>query len=232
MSLTVKIWDLPTRLFHWALVLGVAYSWYSVEIMEDMEQHFLSGYFVLTLLLFRLIWGFVGSRYARFSSFLFSVSAIKAYARGVFAKNTPPHAGHNPMGSLSVIAMLLVLLIQATTGLFSNDDYSFGPLSGLVEKATRSWATEIHHINSDIIWVLVAIHILAIGFYQFYKKERLVGAMITGKKQLEAHASRAQDGIKSPRLVLALIIFLVCAAFVYWLANAYIDLLPAGNFEF
>lgn len=225
----VKIWDIPTRLFHWGLVLGIAYSWYSVEIMEDMQQHFLSGYFILTLLLFRLIWGFVGSRYARFASFLFSFSAIKEHASNLFSRSSSAQAGHNPMGSLSVFAMLLILLVQAVTGLFSNDDYSFGPLSGLVDKATRSWASEIHHINSEIIWVLVAIHLFAISFYQFYKKERLVGAMFTGKKELE---SPADEGITNSRLFLAVVILVVCAGFVYWLANAYLDLLPAGNFEF
>ena len=113
MSKQVLIWDLPTRICHWLLAISITYSWYSVEIAEDLEQHFWSGYTILTLILFRFTWGFIGSRYARFSSFLFPIKEIVSYAKSIRTRPTDKnYLGHNPIGSLSALAMMLAILLQ------------------------------------------------------------------------------------------------------------------------
>lgn len=181
------VWDIPTRLFHWLLVALVAFSWYSVDIEENLDWHFISGYCVLALLIFRLFWGIFGTYHARFRNFIYSPGEILNYAKGSLNKDSRKYAGHNPLGALSVFALLLFLLTQAVTGLFSNDeDYYFGPLSDYVSTRTADILTEIHHINFNIVLALIALHILAIVFYVLYKKQALIRAMITGKKLLEA----------------------------------------------
>ena len=174
MSKKVLVWDLPTRICHWLLAVSIVYSWYCVEIAEDMEQHFWSGYTILSLILFRFIWGFVGSRYARFSSFLFPKEEIVSYARSIKSRTTNKHyLGHNPIGSLSALAMMLAILLQASTGLFNSDDYYFGPLSGLIDKKLAACLSSIHQLNFDLLKLLIATHIIAILYYKFYKKENL-----------------------------------------------------------
>ncbi|TQV79414.1 cytochrome B [Exilibacterium tricleocarpae] len=235
MKQQILIWDIPTRVCHWLLAVGVVYAWFSVEILEDMEQHFWAGYTVLTLLLFRLTWGFVGSDYARFSRFFFRVGEIVDYAKTLPKKRSQPsmpkrhYLGHNPLGSLAALGMLTVLSLQAVTGLFSNDDYFFGPLSGLVGKGLSATITEIHHLNFNVVEVLVGLHILAIIFYRLYKKEKLVAAMITGKKSA---TSLDDKGIADSKLLLALFIMVLCIAVVYGLANAFTDSLPSVDYYY
>jgi cytochrome b len=216
----ILIWDIPVRLFHWMLVIAIAYSWYAIEIMEDLEQHFLAGYCILALVLFRLIWGFIGTDYARFTNFIYSLSETRRYFKSLPGKKIHAYAGHNPAGGLSVIAMLLFILIQVSTGLFSTDDYYFGPLNSLVSDAVATTITKIHHFNSDIIIGLIALHILAIVFYRLYKKERLVGAMFSGRKVTKNDSLKP---IANSRLILAAVVFSICAAGVFWLANASLE---------
>jgi cytochrome b len=216
----ILIWDLPVRLFHWLLVASIGYTWYSVEIMENMNHHFIAGYCVLTLVLFRIVWGFIGTYYAKFTTFIFPPSEIIAYFKGLSGKAGKSYLGHNPVGGLSVFAMLFIILIQVSTGLFSTDDYYFGPLYGLVSDATAATITEIHHFNFDIITILVALHILAIVFYRIVKKERLVSAMFTGEKQVSEESKKS---ITHSKLILAAIIISVCAAGVYLLANSSVE---------
>lgn len=213
----IFIWDIPIRLFHWLLVSTIAYSWYSMEILEDLNQHFIAGYCALTLVLFRIVWGFIGTYYARFTNFIYPLSEVLSYFRDSSDNTKRTYLGHNPAGGLSVIAMLVFILIQISTGLFSTDDYYFGPLYGLVSDATASTITEIHHLNFDIITGLIALHILTILLYRIVKKERLIGAMFTGKKLA---MDENQTRITGSRLVLAAIIFSVCASGVYLLSNA------------
>ena len=206
------VWDLPLRLFHWSIVILVVFSWYSVEIEENLDWHFISGYCVLALLLFRLTWGFIGTRYARFKNMLFSPTSILRYFRSLFSRQTEHHTGHNPAGSLSVFALLTLMLVQAGTGLFANDeDYYFGPLSDYVSIKTADWLTEIHHLNFNILTGFIVLHVLAILFYRIFKKEKLLMAMITGKKT--GTVARG-DEIQHSKLLAALLTLIVSTSAV------------------
>lgn len=195
----VRIWDLPTRLVHWALAVLVIVSFVSGKIGGNaMTWHMLSGYAILALILFRLLWGFAGSHYARFATFvrgprqvLAALAALAAVVRGT----TQPHAGHNPLGALSVLALLAVLLLQATTGLFANDDiFTEGPLAKLVSGATSELLTRIHGLNEYAILALVALHLAAVAFHHIVKRDNLVGPMITGDKHTVDAPAAADDG--------------------------------------
>jgi cytochrome b len=211
------IWDIPTRLFHWAIVITLCYSWYSMEIENDLDHHFLSGYIALGLILFRIIWGIVGSRYARYGSFIYRPSEIIAYAKTLFSREGGKYAGHNPMGGLSVLALLLVILVQTGTGMFADDeDYYFAPLNEYVSSSTASTITEIHEINSKIILGLAVLHIVAIFFYRLYKKEKLFLAMLTGKKPDEQDS---YEPIPGSRLPAAIILAIIVSAAVYGVVN-------------
>jgi cytochrome b len=178
----VTVWDLPTRLFHWLLVAFVGTSFVTAEIGGNaMQIHEWNGFVILSLLLFRVGWGLFGSRPSRFSDFVRGPKAVLAYATGLLRKESPSYFGHNPLGGWSIVAMLLVLFIQAGTGLFANDDImTEGPLYSWVSKATSDFITDIHQWNQGVIVALVAIHIFAILFYLFVKRENLVTPMITG----------------------------------------------------
>lgn len=206
---TVRIWDLPTRLFHWALVACVVGLVASANIGGNaMNWHFRFGYSVLTLLLFRLVWGVVGGRWSRFASFIYAPTTLLAYLRG---KSRPEHsAGHSPTGALSVFAMLLVLLAQVGSGLFSDDDIAFsGPLVGLVSSSTASLATNYHkEIGKVILIVLVVLHLLAIAYYKKVKKSDLLTPMVRGDKVLDAPVADSQDTWATRLRALA--VLLVC----------------------
>lgn len=235
----IQVWDVPTRLFHWGLVISVLYSWFSVKILEDMQQHFYAGYAVLTLLLFRIIWGFVGSHYSRFNAFLFSPSKIFTYLKTLFSSGKAQqerliYPGHNPAGGLSALIMILVLTLQAALGMFSTDDYFYGPLAGLVGSDQRAWLSSLHLDNVNIIYGLLGLHLLAIIFYKWIKKEPLTKAMITGGKDVDGNSAddESTQHKKTAGNLVALAVFTVCIALVCYLANAYLDLLPAGEFDY
>ena len=226
----IRVWDLPTRLFHWTLAIAVFYSWFSMEVLENMQQHFYSGYVVLSLLLFRLVWGLVGSYYARFSSFPCSPRSILNYLKGLRSPKPERYLGHNPLGSLSAILMILLVLVQAVLGLFSSDDYFFGPLSGLVDSKVMTWASEMHLLNSNAVFAVIGLHIAAILYYQLIKKERLTKAMITGDKVL-IDGVEYVDGqpTKPANKWLALLVFFLCVGVVYYLTTAFFDSLPSAS---
>lgn len=181
----VKVWDLPTRLFHWLLVVFVITSFVTAEIGGNaMQIHELSGFVILTLLLFRVGWGFMGSRPSRFSAFVHGPTAVFTYAKGLMRKDSAHYFGHNPLGGWSIVAMMLALLVQAGTGLFANDDIlTEGPLYGWVSKATSNFITDIHEWNQAMIVALITIHVVAILFYFLVKRENLVTPMITGVRR-------------------------------------------------
>ena len=211
----VRIWDLPVRLFHWLLLLLVCFSWYCGE-QGIMDWHKRSGYAILTLLLFRLAWGLVGSTTARFGSFVKGPAAALAYARALRAGTPLPSLGHNPLGGWMVVALLAVLLLQAGTGLFANDDIlTEGPLAKLVSKDASDWLTGIHEANFNLLLVLVALHIAAALFYFFVKGENLILPMITGRKRIEAKAS----GLRFRSPFLALVALALAAALVWWIVT-------------
>ncbi|GAA4401010.1 cytochrome b/b6 domain-containing protein [Quisquiliibacterium transsilvanicum] len=174
----IRVWDLPTRLFHWALAICLAGSLVSVNLGGNaVGWHFRFGYAMLALLLFRVAWGFVGPRYSRFASFPPSPAAALRHLRG----EGVDRPGHSPLAALSVYALLLALAIQAGTGLFANDAIMWdGPLKNLVTNATSDTLTRLHKLNRFVVIGLVLLHLAAIAFYTFVKRRRLVAAMITG----------------------------------------------------
>ena len=180
------VWDLPVRLFHWSVVLLIGLSWWSAEQSFD-RVHFWSGYALLFLLIFRMLWGVFGSSTARFASFLRGPSAVAAYLRN----GRHDEAGHTPLGALSVLAMLLALLVQVSTGLIQMDDEDFveGPLSGLVSYDLAVLAHDVHDISFNLLLGLIALHLLAIAYYQFMRRRPLVRAMVTGSAPLPEGAA-------------------------------------------
>ncbi len=215
---SVMIWDGPTRLFHWALVILVTVSFVTGNLGGNaMRYHVWSGYTILALLIFRLIWGFIGSRYARFSSFLRGPAAVWRYARSLLRPGHPGHLGHNPLGGWSIVAMLLALLLQTGTGLFANDEiFTQGPLYPLVSDATSSLLTGIHLLNQWVILLLVGTHILAVFFYLFIKHDNLITPMITGVKPWQAAVAAP---VEKSRTLIAIILAALSAAAVYLLVR-------------
>jgi cytochrome b len=211
----MRVWDLPVRLFHWLLVVLVATSYVTAKF-GWMKLHFYSGYSILTLLLFRVIWGFVGSDTARFARFLTSpVSALKHLAH-LPAREPDNQIGHNEAGGWMVLIMLALLLFQAGSGLFSTDDVAAdGPLSEMIGTEASERITTLHDYNFDLILIAIGVHILAILTYAVLKRHDLVRPMITGKKRLPA-------ATRPPRMaspVLALLVFLCAAGLVALVAN-------------
>lgn len=212
-TIRTRVWDLPTRVFHWLLVACIVGSIVSVSIGGNaVGWHFRFGYAILALVLFRILWGFVGPRYARFSSFPPSPSAAIAYLRG----NAPPRAGHNPLGAFSVYALLVALCVQVATGLFANDDIMWeGPLTHLVSGATSSLLTTVHRVNRFIVFALIVLHLGAIAYYAFVKKEPLVKSMLHGDRDLHAPLAlpAAEDGWRVRATAFALV---CCCGLVAW----------------
>ncbi len=211
-NLLMRVWDAPTRLFHWAIVLLVAFSYVCAQ-REWTQLHFLSGYVVLALLLFRLAWGFVGSETSRFRQFLRSpIAGLRHLA--AFGKREPDtEIGHNAAGGWMVLAMLLALLVQVGSGLFSNNDIDAkGPLAHRVSKATSDWLSGLHATSFYVLLGLVALHVVAIVAYAVFKRHDLLRAMVTGKKRLPANLR--QPRFASPVLAAAI---LAVAAGAVWL---------------
>ena len=204
-NLLMRVWDAPTRLFHWAIVLLVTFSYVSVQ-REWIQLHFLSGYAVLALLLFRLAWGFVGSETSRFRQFLRSPVAGLRHLAAFGTREPDTEIGHNAAGGWAVLAMLAVLFVQVGTGLFSNNDIDAqGPLAHDVSKATSNWMTGLHATS---FWVVLVA-------YAAFKRHDLVRAMVTGKKRLPANLR--QPRFASP--VLAAGILLASAGLVWGLVR-------------
>lgn len=175
----MKVWDLPTRLFHWLVVLLIAFSWWSAET-GHMDWHYRSGIAALILLIFRLLWGLIGSTTARFSNFLRSPASVLAYLRR--PKESAHAPGHNPLGGYSVIGMLLALAIQVGTGLLAVDvdGIESGPLSYLVSFDQGRVASDVHHLSFTALQFLIVLHLLAIAYYRV-RGRRLILPMVTGR---------------------------------------------------
>lgn len=220
MTTTVRIWDLPTRIFHWLLACSVLGLVVTANIGGNaMVWHFRLGYTVLTLLLFRVVWGFIGGRWSRFSSFLYAPGTVIRYLRG--QARAEHKIGHNPLGALSVLGLLLFLFVQVGTGLLSDDEIAFaGPLTALVSGDTVANATWYHKdIGAWILIAMVSLHVLAILFYTAGKKETLIRPMLHGNKQVgHQHPVPASRDDAMSR-VGALVVLLVCAAVVRWVVQ-------------
>lgn len=209
------VWDLPTRLFHWLLVLTIICLYTTAKLGFDwMPWHMRLGYLMIGLLIFRVVWGFVGPRHARFINFIKGPGSILQYLKGGIQS-----VGHNPMGAGMVVLMLLLLAVQATTGLFSTDDIAYvGPYNPSVSHDLAEKLTAIHHKNFNLILAAVVLHLGAIIFYTVVKKEWLVPAMIHGHKSA-VHVP-AHEAIPSSQLWKALIVIAVAGGCVYWLLHA------------
>ena len=216
MTHRVRVWDLPTRLFHWLLAFFVI-ALVATAYTGAMEWHARAGYVVLALLLFRIVWGFIGGRWSRFTRFLYSPGSVAGYLRG---QPHPDHlVGHNPLGAGSVFAMLLVLLAQVATGLVSDDEIAFtGPLNRFVSTANGLAATWYHRqVGQWLVIALVALHVAAILYYVMKKRQVLVRPMIVGDKDLATPATPARDDAVS-RLV-ALAVLAGCFGVVWWIST-------------
>lgn len=212
-AVLVRVWDAPTRLFHWALAACFVGLLVTSQLGgAAMVWHFRFGYGVLTLLLFRLAWGLLGGHWSRFATFVTGPAAIWRYLRG---QGTPhDNVGHNPLGALSVVAMLAFLFLQAITGLMSDDEIAnAGPLTPFVSSAWVSNSTYYHKaIGKWILLGMVALHLSTIAYYFFARRKNLVKPMITGDKSLSFAAPSARDSRSERRL--AALIFLVCTGLV------------------
>ena len=197
------VWDWPVRVFHWVLATSIAVSFATHYLgIEWFAWHRRAGYVALVLIAFRLVWGLVGPRHSRFSSFVRGPRAVLDYVRG---RSPRPEAGHNPVGAISVLAFLVVVGAQATTGLFANDEIAnAGPFYGWVTQETSNRITGWHELGSNVLLGLIALHLLAIAWYDIVRRAGLVRTMWTGRRA-------AADGIESSRGVLALAIIAVLA---------------------
>lgn len=182
----IRLWDLPTRLFHWLLAVAVIVAVVSAQVGGNMiDWHGRSGLFIVGLVVFRLVWGVLGSTYARFLQFFPTPSRLRAYLRGEWRGE-----GHNPLGAIAVFALLGLLTVQATSGLFANDDIAFvGPLFALVSKALSNRLTGLHQQLSNLLIGLVVLHVAAIAFYGHVKKQKLIKPMLTGWKEGEGKSA-------------------------------------------
>jgi len=213
----VRIWDLPTRLFHWLLAASVVGGFVAVKIGGNaMVWHFRFGYVVLSLLLFRLIWGIVGGRWSRFRSFVRPPAAVVRYVRGVRRPGEMHDVGHNPLGALSVLAMLVFLAAQVASGLFADDDAgNTGPMIRFVSEAASLRLTHYHKtIGQGALIALVVLHLLAIAVYA-WRGHNLVRPMIVGDQLLDRDVPASADSAATRAL--AAVLLAACAGGVAWL---------------
>ncbi len=215
----VFVWDISVRIFHWTLVTLIIALFVTAEVLDGaIDLHATLGRAALVLILFRLLWGFVGSSYALFSQFVCGPGTVIAYVRSLLAKQYEFSAGHNPLGGWMVIALMVVVAAQATLGLFANDDVMFdGPLAYLVAKETSDLLTGLHEDLFNILMVLVGLHVAAVIWHKLFKGENLIPAMFIGYKELPAgvDAENARGG----GILLALVLLAVSAAVVYWVSQ-------------
>jgi len=212
---TLRVWDLPTRLFHWLLVACIIGSVVTSQVGGNaMVWHFRFGFAIASLLLFRLVWGLIGGRWSRFTAFLYSPATVVRYLKG---DGKPEHAiGHNPLGAASVFAMLVFLIAQVSTGVISDDEIAaVGPFAKFVSNATVSAATSYHKTYGKFALIgLIVLHVAAIAYYAFVKRDNLVRPMITGDKALSIQVPASRDDAAS-RLA-ALVVGVACASLVAW----------------
>ena len=204
-----RVWDLPLRLAHWAIAIAVAgaiathyagTAWF--------PWHRACGYAVVVLVAFRVVWGFVGTRHARFAAFVRGPRAVVDFLTG---RGPGVHPGHNPLGALSVLALLASLAVQGVTGLYANDEIAdTGPFYGWISPATSNRLTAVHAWNSNLLIALVALHLVAIAWYGVFRRRPLVRAMLDGRRP----AAEVPEGeeIGGSRTMLAIVIVAVLAA--------------------
>lgn len=213
----VLVWDLPVRVIHWSLLVCVVGAWLTRELEGDwFAWHTRFGYAVLLLVSTRILWGFVGTRHARFTSFVRGPYAVLNYLRG---EGSRVAVGHNPLGALMIVAFLAMLLAQSVTGLFANDQvFETGPLFGYIEIGTSDRLTSLHKQLFDWIVAAIAIHVTAALFYLWVRRENLILPMITGRKRVEE--TSAKIGIDGSRTLLAVCIIAALGALLAWIVRS------------
>lgn len=222
------VWDLPLRICHWGLLLTVACSWLTGELGPDwFHWHVRSGYALLVLVGFRVGWGFVGPRHARFASFLAGPRRVAAYLRSLGDRSTGATTGHSPLGGWAVVALLAALAAQATTGLFANDDvFNTGPLYGYVSDGQSDRLTAFHHLTFSGLLVLLGLHVAAVLFYRYWKRIDLLGPMVTGLKP--AAQVPAGEEIRTHQWWLALVLAGAAAGALWYVVRG----APAAEMSF
>ena len=214
----VKVWDAPTRLFHWSLAVALGVAWLSGE-QGNFTVHFIAGHVVFGLVVFRLIWGLIGSETARFTRFVRGPGAVVSYLRKMAGKSPDDTVGHNPAGALMVVALLLLIAVQTGTGLFASENtwaFVSGPLAGLVDGETSSTLTSLHKgVLFDVLVILAGVHIAVAFLYLIVKRENLIRPMVLGAKSLPADKADPPPRMASP--LLGLVVFAAVAALVGWL---------------
>ena len=211
------IWDLPLRVFHWLLASSVLGAWITYKIgTRAFGWHQWFGYACLVLVTFRVLWGCIGPRYARFADFLRGPGVTWRYARDWLSPRSVAHAGHNPLGGWMVLVLLALVAAEGVSGLFANDEiFNVGPLYGYVTDATSDRFSSWHRVLADGLWYAIALHLLAIGAYFLWRGENLLGPMITGRKS--GAWLPVDAGIVSSRVLLALALAAACALGLYLL---------------
>ncbi len=213
------VWDIPTRVFHWLLVLSLTASFVTAKIGYDVRQyHMWLGYWMIGLLTFRIVWGFLGTRHARFFSFFPTPRRLFVYIRNTMRGKSEETVGHNPLGSLMIFAVLILVGLQAVSGLFMDDEIMYsGPYFDAVSTDVADTMNFLHNNLINIILLMVVVHIAAVLYHAFVRRERIIRAMISGKKN--ADLVPESESISGSRLGLAVIIALATAAFTYWVVT-------------
>ena len=227
----IRVWDLPVRLVHWLLALTIFGCWLTETLgVAWMEWHMRLGYLALGLAVFRILWGLVGPRYARFTDFLRGPRAVVSYVRSWLTGAPDAHAGHNPLAGWAVMLMLGCILLQTVTGLFHTDDIlTAGPMRAAVSGDLADWLGGLHVANADVLWILIGLHFAALLAHRYVAGERLVSAMWTGRKT--GHFPSGQTDIASSRLWLALGLA-TAVGLAIWLLIALAPDPPPASFDF
>lgn len=219
-TIPVRVWDLPTRAFHWLLAACVVGSIASAYLGGNaMVWHLRLGYAVFTLLVFRLLWGVVGGHWSRFSNFTYAPATVARYWRGHSRAHEHHDVGHNPLGALAVFALLALLALQVGSGLFADDEIATtGPLNKYVSDATAHTLTRWHaNVGQWLVIALLLLHVGAIVFYRVARRRNLVLPMLSGDKHLTVAAPASADNLRSRLLAAALLA--ACAGLVGWVVG-------------
>lgn len=217
----VLVWDWPVRVMHWGLVVAVFGAWLTRELEGDwFAWHVRCGYAVIVIVVVRLVWGFIGTRHARFADFVRGPQAVLGDLRALWKRDAEGSVGHTPAGAWMIVALLGMLLAQGLTGLFSNDQvYQTGPLFGYVTGETSDRLTTLHKQIFDVLWIAILIHVLAVFSYLIVKRRNLIASMFSGKK-LRKHVPPGQEIHSSQGVVAIAIAVVVVAALVVLVQTA------------
>jgi cytochrome b len=216
-SVSMRVWDVPTRLFHWTLTLLIALQYATGEYhVLDMRWHYWFGYATLALIVFRVLWGFAGSQTSRFADFVRGPGSVVRYVKSELSTNPQRSIGHNPLGGWSVLALLLCVAVQAVSGLFASDEIdNDGPLVARVSGTTVKWMTWLHQWNQNLLLALIGLHVVAVLLYLLRKHENLIMPMFSGRKDMAD--ARSLRFVSSWRALALLALSGVAVAALIWL---------------